>query len=166
MATANWTDVDDSAVEPLKPRKRREDTGMDITPMIDITFLLLIFFLVASRMDQATPVPLPPADFGTTVATKASVFVTIDGSSADETARVYLGDGADDSNLVPSSDVEELEKALEDYVADAILEDDRKQFVIIKAAEGVKHRDVARVARAVTRVAEVQQLHVAVMEAE
>ncbi len=32
----------------IKPRKRNlEETEMDITPMIDITFLLLIFFLVA-----------------------------------------------------------------------------------------------------------------------
>ena len=35
------------------PRKRRfDDAEMDITPMIDITFLLLIFFLVASKMDE------------------------------------------------------------------------------------------------------------------
>ena len=49
---------DDYVAEPaLKLGRRRggEDVEMDITPMIDVTFLLLIFFLVASKMsaDQA-----------------------------------------------------------------------------------------------------------------
>ena len=39
---------DDSFV---MPRRKRDDDEMDITPMIDITFLLLIFFVVASKMD-------------------------------------------------------------------------------------------------------------------
>mgnify|MGYP003325625382 CR=1 FL=1 len=32
------------------PRKKLEDAEMDITPMIDVTFLLLIFFMVTSTM--------------------------------------------------------------------------------------------------------------------
>ncbi|MCP3692284.1 MAG: biopolymer transporter ExbD, partial [Planctomycetaceae bacterium] len=49
---------DDYVAEPalrLGARRREEDVEMDITPMIDVTFLLLIFFLVASKMsaDQA-----------------------------------------------------------------------------------------------------------------
>ena len=43
---------DDDRPEALKSRQQLEDTEVDITPMIDITFLLLIFFLVASRMSQ------------------------------------------------------------------------------------------------------------------
>ena len=40
------------------------DAEMDFTPMIDMVFLLLIFFLVASKIDQATSVKLPPARHG------------------------------------------------------------------------------------------------------
>ena len=169
MADRDWNVELEEVVgenELLKPRKQLEDTEMDITPMIDITFLLLIFFLVASNMDQATPVSLPPAEYGTTVATRASVFVTVDKPSGDEPAPVYKGDGVDPANLIDSSDLEALEAELETFVADTILEDDRKQYVVIKAAKGVKHRDVARVAKSVARVAEVQRLHVAVMEVE
>jgi hypothetical protein len=44
--------------------------------------------------------------------------------------------------------------------------DTQKQFVLIKAAENAKHRDVSRVASALKRVAdvEIQQTHVAVLE--
>ena len=92
------------------------------------------------------------------------MFVTIDKTEGDGPAAVYKGDGAEPSNLINASDLETLESELEEYVADALLEDSRKQYVIIKAARGVKHRDVSRVAKSVSRVAEVQQLHVAVME--
>jgi len=169
MANGDWTDDLDEVIgedELLKPRRRLEDTEMDITPMIDITFLLLIFFLVASNMDQSASVLLPPAQYGTTVANRASVFVTLDKPAGDEPAPVYKGDGPDPGNLIEASDLEALETELETYVADTILEDDRKRYVVIKAARGVKHRDVARVAKSVARVAEVQGLHVAVMEVE
>ncbi len=32
-------------------KKKAEEADLDITPMIDVTFLLLIFFMVASKMD-------------------------------------------------------------------------------------------------------------------
>ncbi len=49
----------------LTRRKRSDlDGDLDITPMIDVTFLLLIFFMVTSTM-QATPdKELPPAVSG------------------------------------------------------------------------------------------------------
>ena len=42
-----------------------ESPGLDMTPMIDCVFLLLIFFLVASTMkkiDRELPLTLPPAE--------------------------------------------------------------------------------------------------------
>ena len=38
----------------VKKKKKPEEAELDITPMIDVTFLLLIFFMVTSTM-QATP---------------------------------------------------------------------------------------------------------------
>ena len=40
----------------LVHRPMPNDGDMDITPMIDITFLLLIFFLVATRMDTESAI--------------------------------------------------------------------------------------------------------------
>ena len=34
--------------------KKKDEADLDITPMIDVTFLLLIFFMVTSTM-QGTP---------------------------------------------------------------------------------------------------------------
>ena len=79
---------------PALPRRAVEDSAdMDITPMIDITFLLLIFFLVCSTMSQATSVKLPPARHGKGVDEQTAVIITIDGEEGEGKPRVYLGDG-------------------------------------------------------------------------
>ena len=39
----------DGTGEGFKVRREQEETELDITPMIDITFLLLAFFVVASN---------------------------------------------------------------------------------------------------------------------
>ncbi|MEZ6125897.1 MAG: biopolymer transporter ExbD [Planctomycetaceae bacterium] len=45
-------------------KKKKEEVDLDITPMIDVTFLLLIFFMVTSTM-QATPdKDIPPSKSG------------------------------------------------------------------------------------------------------
>ena len=47
----------DVAFQP--PKKKREESELDITPMIDITFLLLAFFVVVSKMDPTLAIPVP-----------------------------------------------------------------------------------------------------------
>jgi biopolymer transport protein ExbD len=47
------------------PKKRKAaDSEMDITPMIDVTFQLLIFFMVTSTMQGNPPADVPPAMSG------------------------------------------------------------------------------------------------------
>ena len=137
---------------------------MDITPMIDITFLLLIFFVVASKMDPAANVELPVARFVKAVPTKDSVIVTVAPGRAGGQAAVYKGDRIRPEEAIPYRDFVELDAALEQHVTSSILEDPRKRFVLIKAAGKLKHREFARVSQAVSRVTEVQGLHVAVLE--
>jgi len=53
----------------MQRRHKRTDeaSGFNITPMIDMTFLLLIFFMVTSHltdMDVSVPVGLPEAELG------------------------------------------------------------------------------------------------------
>ena len=67
---------DNSAI--VLPRRRRgDDTEMDITPMIDITFLLLIYFLVAAKIEEQSSVELPPARHGEDVSAKNSIILTV-----------------------------------------------------------------------------------------
>lgn len=50
-----------------RKKRKKEEAELDITPMIDVTFLLLIFFMVTSTM-QATPDrDIPPSKSGQNV---------------------------------------------------------------------------------------------------
>ena len=114
--------------------------------MIDITFLLLIFFLVASKMEADSEVPLPQARHGTAVTVKSSAVLTITPGSA-ESVNVYTGNGAVEANRITTVDLAEQEAVIADYV-DRMMRDEAKQQVIIKAEKSVKHREVARIMQA------------------
>ena len=71
--------------------RRREHPDMEITPLIDVVFLLLIFFLVTTSFSQATggkhseseiPVQLPEASSGESGprGERVTLFVRADGS--------------------------------------------------------------------------------------
>ncbi len=51
-------------------RENRDDTEMDMTPMVDVTFLLLIFFMVTAAFtaQRSLPVPTPKPDEPSTAA--------------------------------------------------------------------------------------------------
>ena len=81
--------------------KRGDDaSGFNITPMIDMTFLLLIFFMVTSHltdMEAAKPVDLPEAELGVvpddrskrvvlTIDAGGNYFIGEDGATKDEMA--------------------------------------------------------------------------------
>jgi len=58
-------------------KKKDFDADLDITPMIDVTFLLLIFFMVTSTM-QATPeIDLPVAHHGVGINKSDQVTVSV-----------------------------------------------------------------------------------------
>ena len=145
---------------PVLPRKPVKDSAeMDITPMIDITFLLLIFFLVCSTMDQQSAVELPPARHGSGVDEKSSVIITVEPRGAGRPAAVYLGDGTVGTPL--DDDHTAQEKAIYDEVEEGLMAG--KPNVLIKAAMGVKHGEVSRVAAAAASVEGIR-LHMAVFE--
>ena len=130
---------------------------MDITPMIDITFLLLIFFLVASKMDPNSAVQLPKARHGTAVVEKNSVVIIM--SDGGENALVARENGDPFSG-----DVAQMENEVRDYVDAGFAEG--KQFVLIKAEKQIKQREISKVAKAIGLAPDAQNLHIAVMETQ
>jgi len=48
----------------LRPQRRREEPDVNLTPLIDVVFLLLIFFMVSTSFQRDTQIPLrlPEAD--------------------------------------------------------------------------------------------------------
>jgi biopolymer transport protein TolR len=157
--------ADDEAARVSVRRRPLDDTEMDITPMIDCTFLLLIFFLLTFKADEGAAIALPPAKYGIPVPSKNAVVLTITKADGERPANVFTGNTTDSSALVDSRDLKALEEEVTAYVEKEATRS-RKTYVLIKAAADVKHRDVARVARAASRVPEIEQLHVAVLEVQ
>jgi biopolymer transport protein ExbD len=152
--------------EAAMPKSRvKDDSEMDITPMIDMTFLLLIFFIVCSKMDPGATINLPPAKHGEAVADKDAVVFTIAGTDAE--AFIYKGKGVNPGALLTGSTPVEKEAEAAAYVEEQLAKNPNIKDVLIMADAGVKHRDVALVMKAVGAVqTEDKQLHVAVMETQ
>ena len=67
-------------------RRRREEATIELTPLIDVVFLLLIFFLLTSAMSKPTeatspessiPIELPEAQSGSRSITGSPVILTL-----------------------------------------------------------------------------------------
>jgi biopolymer transport protein ExbD len=85
MSQAIEDNLDDDAADDFTlPKKKRGDDEMDITPMIDITFLLLIFFVVCSKMDPTQMGNIPEAQNGIAVSAKESAVVFIEPAGKDK----------------------------------------------------------------------------------
>jgi len=147
---------------PVLSRNREEiDAEMDITPMIDCVFLLLIFFIVCSTMEQQSPIDLAEARHGRAVGEREAIIISVLSGGA-EAAPVYLADGPVQDPL-PNDDAVQREKIL------AYIEEEQtkeaKTDVLIKADKNVAHRDVARVIKSVSQVEGIN-IHLAVAESE
>jgi biopolymer transport protein ExbD len=141
-----------------------DEAEMDITPMIDCTFLLLIFFLVTSHMRAQTPLKLPIAQHGKVVAEEDCVVLTVLQGN-DGRAQVYRGTSRAAVDQIKGLDEAELEQAIVRYVEAQASGLKPKRQVLIKAQRGLKQREVARVERAASRAA-AGTLYVAVVQTE
>lgn len=146
----------------FKRKRSGEEAEMDITPMIDCTFLLLIFFLVTSKMKPEMAVELPQARHGAVVVEQTSIILTM--AKEGDTVLVYRGNSTAPADVIEGGTPVEQEELVAQYVEE---ESGRasppKRNVIIKAARGIKHREVARIQRAASQ-ADVEQLYVAILE--
>jgi len=143
--------------------KRAGDGDLDITPMIDITFLLLAFFVVVSKMDPTTIVNMPKAKYGDSVPEQTAVILVVEASDED-TPLVYKGKSKNDSAKC-SGQIEDIEQQLSDYVKDEMANNPLKTAVIIKAEKRVKYRHLDIVKRAVSGVlTEENVIHIGIEE--
>lgn len=141
MATETTTIVEEVDDDFALPRKRRDDDEMDITPMIDITFLLLIFFVVCSTMDPTKIGTIPEADNGLAI-------------SAKQSAVIFINPGPDDTVLLSTPDGTEFSPDEDEQAAEIIeyvtseLEKSigrRKQHVMLFGDANVKVGQVTRI---------------------
>lgn len=78
-------------------RRRRDDVQLDLTPLIDVVFLLLIFFLVtaayASGEQTVIPVELPQGTSGDQASENEQITVIV---RTDDEVLVRAGDGTEE----------------------------------------------------------------------
>jgi len=107
--------------------KGRLGTGLEMTPMIDIVFLLMIFFLVASKLDQddrALDVVLPQAAAAQPLTTRPREFVI----NIDRAGNYFAG-----ARPVRLEELTEL-------LVQAAANNPAQQTVIVRADEVAQHK--------------------------
>ncbi len=122
----------------FKTAKRAQEDDLDITPMIDVTFLLLIYFLVKSTMSPADALDLPKAKYGDGVSGNQSTAITLKAGRG-EAASILLDNGQE-------VDIDGVRRHVEEQVAANI------NKVMILAEREISHGDVQKVARAIAEI--------------
>ena len=123
-------------------RKRSEnDADLDITPMIDVTFLLLIFFMVTSTMQAEQALDVPVADHGLGIEANSALLVII---RQGEPPLIELPEAG-------VRDIDDPESSEITSYVETRVKDNRLQ-VIIKAARQGPHGCVQTVTRQVNNV--------------
>ena len=113
----------------VKIDKGRLGTGLEITPMIDIVFLLMIFFLVASKLDEADrviDVVLPQASAAKPLTSRPREFII----NIDRAGQYYAG--------ARPVRLEELT----DLLVQSAVDNPQRQTVILRADEETAHKFV------------------------
>ncbi len=133
----------DSGTSGSRRDRSGQDDELDLTPMIDVTFLLLIFFMITSTMQGTPDLDVPAAKYGVGIPTSGTIIITIRaGADEGDRATILLGDGKG-----PEGSIDDVR----DYVEKQIKEN--KTDVIVKADRNVKHGLVQQVLKAVAEVA-------------
>lgn len=127
------------------PRKKRGEDEMDITPMIDITFLLLIFFIVCSTMDPTKIGTIPEADNGLAISAKDSAVIFINPAGEDKVVLARM-DGSEFSRDEDTQTTEIIE-----YITSEIEKSQgrNKQHVMLFGDADVKVNQVTRIQKVI-----------------
>lgn len=161
MSAQSTANIDDLIDEPLVQRKPlHENAEFDITAMIDLVFMMNIYFLVTTIAAMAGDIDLPAARNCVAADLDSSVVITILSANKEHPAGILVGKEANTEPLTnPAEQEREVLKAVEEGA--------RKQLssVLIRAEKNVPLRELMRVSRAISSV-EGMQLKVSVLEKE
>jgi biopolymer transport protein ExbD len=139
---------------------RADDAHFDVTPMVDLVFMMNIFFMVTWITAALAEIDLPTAQHCTAADMEASVIVTLINRSNAKGPLVYLGDPQTGQQLSgPAEGESRIREAAQAGMAEG------KDPLLIKAEKRVRLRDVARIG-AVAGMVEGMKLKLAVVEKE
>ncbi|GHT25543.1 hypothetical protein FACS18942_00750 [Planctomycetales bacterium] len=113
-------------------RNNRNNADIDITPMIDVVFLLLIFFIVCSAMNRDTAVQLPKAKYGISVNPKTANVLILTG--IEDNSSVFVMNGAQKIQCSGSEDerrdeiVQYIQNGIKSGKTDVVIQADRRLY--------------------------------------
>ena len=139
-------------------KKPKFDNEIEIAPLIDMVFLLLIFFIVTSTMERQSSIDLPRTEYGMSVSERNAITVSIEGKGAN--IRVYLGDNVGGSPLPDPAQLQEI--AIAEAVEAGFLEG--KTSLVIKADREVHTGEISRIIRAATNAVGELDVYMATVE--
>lgn len=115
----------------------QDETGIELTPLIDVVFLLLIFFMISTTFTKETSlkINLPESNGEASAEQPRSIEVQV-GAEA-QYAISSAGDGA--AKALVNSNRETLKRALQEYKGQ------EKLLLVIRADKKATHDSVIRV---------------------
>lgn len=155
----NLLDLEDDEEEEATlppPKPLSDDTRFDITAMIDLVFMMNIFFLVTSLATAMAEIELPLARHAAAADPEDAVIVIIVRGPTPDSVAVYLGDRSPPAITKADEQETTVREAIEQGLKSG------KKLVLIKAEGKVRYRDVSRLAQLASAAG--AKLHVAVTE--
>ncbi len=141
----------------LARRPLEDDAEFDITAMIDLVFMMNIYFLVSFLTASMGDIAQPTARHVSALDGDTAVRITVLGSLDGESVSVYLGNGKEGEEI---KDPEQQELRVREYVEKAL--EEGKSNVLIKAEAKVQEGQVNRISLAAA--IEGMKLHAGVTE--
>jgi biopolymer transport protein ExbD len=133
------------------------DAHFDITAMIDLVFMMNIYFLVTFVGAAMQEVNLPAADHAAPLDAEVATIITVLAGPDAQSVAVRIGEGQSGPTLLdPDQQAERIADAVDQGAAQG------RKKVLIKAEKGIRLREMGRLAAAASR--EGVTLHLAVME--
>lgn len=122
----------------LRPRKE-DEVDLNLTPLIDVVFLLLIFFMVSTTFVKESEIKLDLPEASTSIAPDEEGTIKI---SIDARGRYFI-------NEVPlvNSQAETIEKAIKEAAGN-----NKKPLIIVNADRQTTHQSVVSVLDAARRL--------------
>ena len=121
-----------------KKKVKRVGFKLDMTPLVDVAFLLLTFFMFATTMSQPQMMEMMiPPDVQSPIEVKASELLTVFVSADNE---VFYAQGVDPSNFQKKKIAE-----LSGFAAQANREKENKLITILKVDRAAKYETVVKV---------------------
>ena len=157
-AVHGLTGLGGDSLQGLMPRRsKKDDAEFDITAMIDLVFMMNIYFLVTFLGASSGTLMLPAANHGRSLNLDTAIIITVGTGKDFGSVEVFIGDGKKGTALVEPADQEEqIAAAVEAGLAAG------KTAVVLKAEKDVRLREMRRISAAA--VQEGVTLHMAVME--